>query len=193
MSTHNICFYGEIRKILCRYPLLPGAMHAVWSGIFQCIDIHAFFKILTIVYLHRSSFIIWCLFFFFFSFKSCRYETYVRMFNRTFWVFPPYGLGEIRKIFTCQPIRNKLSRAIFVYQMCFFSQPKNIDNFLFLHENICCWYSLEVPSWGTSDEYTHNIMFSLRNNKIFLEHPFLSGTMWHMVLIFNKLQILYST
>ena len=26
MSTHNICFHGEIRKILCRYPLLSGAM-----------------------------------------------------------------------------------------------------------------------------------------------------------------------
>ena len=26
MSTHNICFCGEIRKILCGYPLLSGAM-----------------------------------------------------------------------------------------------------------------------------------------------------------------------
>ena len=26
MSTHNICFHGEIRKI-CRYPLLSGAMN----------------------------------------------------------------------------------------------------------------------------------------------------------------------
>ena len=26
MSTHNICFCGEIRKILCGYPLLPVAM-----------------------------------------------------------------------------------------------------------------------------------------------------------------------
>ena len=26
MSTHNICFHGEIRKILCRYPLFSGAM-----------------------------------------------------------------------------------------------------------------------------------------------------------------------
>ena len=25
--------------------------------------------------------------------------------------------------------------------------------FLFLLENICCWYSLEVPRWGTSNEY----------------------------------------
>ena len=26
MSTHNICFCGEIRKILCGYPLLSVAM-----------------------------------------------------------------------------------------------------------------------------------------------------------------------
>ena len=26
MSTHNICFRGEIRKILCGYPLLSLAM-----------------------------------------------------------------------------------------------------------------------------------------------------------------------
>ena len=27
MSTYNICFYREIRKILCEYPLLSVAMH----------------------------------------------------------------------------------------------------------------------------------------------------------------------
>ena len=26
MSTHNICFCGEIRKIICGYPLLSVAM-----------------------------------------------------------------------------------------------------------------------------------------------------------------------
>ena len=26
MTTHNICFHGEIRKILCGYPLLSVAM-----------------------------------------------------------------------------------------------------------------------------------------------------------------------
>ena len=26
MSTHNICFHGEIRKILCGYSLLSVAM-----------------------------------------------------------------------------------------------------------------------------------------------------------------------
>ena len=29
MSTHNICFYLEIRKILCGYPLLSGATRVV--------------------------------------------------------------------------------------------------------------------------------------------------------------------
>ena len=26
MSTHNICFFGEIRKLLCQYLLLSGVM-----------------------------------------------------------------------------------------------------------------------------------------------------------------------
>ena len=36
--------------------------------------------------------------------------------------------------------------------------------FLFLDENICCWYSLEAPRRGTSNEYPQH-MFSLRNKK----------------------------
>ena len=36
--------------------------------------------------------------------------------------------------------------------------------FLFLEENICCGYSLEVPQWGTSNKYPQH-MFSLRNKK----------------------------
>ena len=31
MSTHNICFHGEIRKILCGYPLLSVARVRVFS------------------------------------------------------------------------------------------------------------------------------------------------------------------
>ena len=29
MSTHNVCFHGEIRRILCGYPLLSIAMISV--------------------------------------------------------------------------------------------------------------------------------------------------------------------
>ena len=36
--------------------------------------------------------------------------------------------------------------------------------FLFLHENICCGYSLEVPCRGASNEYPQH-MFSWRNKK----------------------------
>ena len=36
MSTHNICFHGEIRKILCGYPLLSVAMCVKLSyGLFK--------------------------------------------------------------------------------------------------------------------------------------------------------------
>ena len=36
--------------------------------------------------------------------------------------------------------------------------------FLFLYENVCCGYSLEVPHRGTSNEYPQ-LMFSWRNKK----------------------------
>ena len=36
--------------------------------------------------------------------------------------------------------------------------------FLFLHENICCGYSLEAPRRGASHEYPQH-MFSWRNKK----------------------------
>ena len=36
--------------------------------------------------------------------------------------------------------------------------------FLFLHGNKCCGYSLEVPHWGTSNEYPQ-YMFPWRNKK----------------------------
>ena len=31
MSTHNICFPGEIRKLLCGYPLLSVAMKTAYA------------------------------------------------------------------------------------------------------------------------------------------------------------------
>ena len=37
--------------------------------------------------------------------------------------------------------------------------------FLFLHENICCWYSLEAPRRGASNEY-HNICFHGETRKL---------------------------
>ena len=41
--------------------------------------------------------------------------------------------------------------------------PHNI--FVFLHENICCGYSLEAPRRGASNEY-HNICFRGEIRKI---------------------------
>ena len=48
-------------------------------------------------------------------------------------------------------------------KMLFFNK-KVLIVFLFLHENICCGYSLEVPQRGTSNEYPQQ-MFSWRNKK----------------------------
>ena len=38
MSTHNLCFHGEIRKILCGYPLLSVAV----SGCGKELNAHLF-------------------------------------------------------------------------------------------------------------------------------------------------------
>ena len=47
----------------------------------------------------------------------------------------------------------------------FFFSPKVLIFFLFLHEKICCGYSLEVPQRGASNEY-HNICFRGEIRKI---------------------------
>ena len=39
MSTHNICFYAEIRKIICGYPLLSGVMLLIFR---PCQDLQHF-------------------------------------------------------------------------------------------------------------------------------------------------------
>ena len=57
----------------------------------------------------------------------------------------------------------------FYYHIYFFMALDNrwywVNNFLILHENICCGYSLEVPQRGTSNEY-HNIFFHREIRKI---------------------------
>ena len=39
MSTHNICFYREIRKLLCEYSLLSGAIQLIISLIISFLKI----------------------------------------------------------------------------------------------------------------------------------------------------------
>ena len=55
-------------------------------------------------------------------------------------------------------------------------QLKSINSFLFLHENICCGYSLEAPCRGASNEYPQ-YMFCGEIRKISSGYPCLSGTM----------------
>ena len=45
-----------------------------------------------------------------------------------------------------------------------FYNQKILIFFSFLHENICCGYSLEVPQQGVSNEYPYDT-FSWRNKK----------------------------
>ena len=47
---------------------------------------------------------------------------------------------------------------------------------IFLHENICCWYSLEVPCTGASNEYT-TTCFCAVIRQILYGYPLLTGAM----------------
>ena len=40
MSTHNICFRGEIRKTLCGYPLLSVAMKLLRKTLFKSVKVY---------------------------------------------------------------------------------------------------------------------------------------------------------
>ena len=57
--------------------------------------------------------------------------------------------------------------------------------FLFVHENICCGYSLEAPRQGVSNEYPQH-MFSCTNKKILIWVPLLSAAMVIYNLFFDS-------
>ena len=77
---------------------------------------------------------------------------------------------------------------------CFFFFKQNVlIFFLFLHESIC-WYSLEVPHWGTSNEYPQQMLSWKKKKKnypissttvCFSEHlyPYMNGPKYLQVLI----------
>ena len=52
-------------------------------------------------------------------------------------------------------------------KMLFF-KPKVLIFFLFLHENICYGYSLEVPQQGISDEYPQHAFLWKNTKNIYL-------------------------
>ena len=54
MSTHNICFHGEIRKILCGYPLLSVAMLDAGFQQVSLFKISEIFTILLSIFLNQE-------------------------------------------------------------------------------------------------------------------------------------------
>ena len=63
---------------------------------------------------------------------------------------------------TCVCVYLKINKFCFQWYSSQFLCQIRVGNhkifFLVLHEIICCWYSLEVPRWGISDEH-QNICF----------------------------------
>ena len=74
-----------------------------------------------------------------------------------------WKLDHAEKPVWSDPI-HKIHSTFITSDKAFFFQPKLLLFFLFLHETICCGYSLEAPQWGTSNEYPQG-MFLLRNKK----------------------------
>ena len=70
------------------------------------------------------------------------------------------------------------SEALIETDKASFFIRKMLISFLFLHENICCGYSLEAPHRGASNEY-HNICFHGEIRKILCGYPLLSVAMDH--------------
>ena len=65
--------------------------------------------------------------------------------------------------------------AIPAQDVTFFQSKSNDILFSFFYKNIGCEYSLEVPHWGTSNEYPQ-AMFMRRNQKnIYLVSPIIKS------------------
>ena len=47
--------------------------------------------------------------------------------------------------------------------------------FLFVHENICCRYSLEVPHGCTSNEYSQHMFLLTSKKNIYLKTPLIGS------------------
>ena len=70
----------------------------------------------------------------------------------------------------CKIYPKYLDRLYIALVKALFFNPKVLIFFLFLHENICCGYSLETPRWGASNEYPQHT-FSWRNKKNIYQIP----------------------
>ena len=170
MSTHNI-FHWEIRKLILRYLLLTGAMEVTLYIVVLC-----------------------ALFFLFLFFLFCKNKKATHIVTA---ILPGvldglheaminWGKGTKLVCYT-----NHIWQSNIASDWVSFFHLKSTDIFLLLHENNCCGCSLEVPQWGTSNEYPQHVscragvsneypwqhMFSYRNKKNNSGYPCLSGAM----------------
>ena len=136
MSSHNICFHGEIRK------------NIIWS--YACVLIFICCRILSLPtsWSHR-----WCL---------CLVH-WMRLWPLVRWQSSPAQLVQRKHHRQVSPYQVPGKHNMQIRHYC---NQKVLIFYLFLHENIhvCCAYSLEAPHWGTSNEYP-NIKLSWRNKK----------------------------
>ena len=91
---------------------------------------------------------------------------YIQQYFRTHQKVVQWTISNLRT----SMVSNRSNRygSFFIWKM--------LISFLFLHENICCGYSLEAPRRGASNEYPQH-MFLRRNKKNIMWIPLLSVDM----------------
>ena len=178
ISTHNICFRGEIRKIYTRYHLLSSSMRGDDFSLYEIEHLKTR-PARTFFYFNQNTLV-----FFLFVYENSlrQFQCVLHGIIRKKLSNSPIQLGAkifiiCHKYFYKIPILSmqkmhctgqtsqvyRLARSLVSYvkiialgKMLFFNSKVWIF-FLFLHENICCGYSLEAPRWGASNEYPQHV------------------------------------
>ena len=145
MCTHNICFRGGIRKIFLQ------DQHFIWSSgllgwqfpfvcsnskdyLFSVTLIEVGIKVLLVSMINVDE-----------KLLLGGFEIQDRLFLEKKTCIVP-----VKKKANIQTVCVLASFAAGIHACITFYLPKSIDIFLFLHKNICCGYSLEVPQRYTS-------------------------------------------
>ena len=131
-STNNICFRGGIRKISVLFSWKTGL---IWNYAFKATKMHIYISnIFKSHYLEKCS-----------NIKSCKeYELSKEK-------------GSLSQTQITQPACLQFEQILCCL---FYARDKMVSGkyfFLFLHQNVCCGYSLEAPQWVPSNEHPQHV------------------------------------
>ena len=163
-STHNLCFWAEIRKIMY-IPVNPSLLYQNYIGMFLWWGLKYIKKLIKTAELLLTSQLFkhsrFCIFPILLWFKSTswNWENKVIIIIHT-WM--------IQWLISAAPYLPIMNSCLFKYMYTenFTSkknenfQTKNSDFFYISAQNIYCGYSLEPPRWGGSNDYPQSIFWA---------------------------------